>query len=332
MFNAIVAFVREYPTFCGILFGLVALVVLLFFWYLKKPHIFQNVKNGFHVTFPATKFANDHKILWWLCGIKMGFIFFVIGIWAVLVKYGITTPDKRLPGYEILFFALIVSFVLGFITNYLFALCDISAMHYLFEAFDAKSMTLSESFRASLKSSWIACKFALLNYFMTIFKRGKSDSSQQGGSLIGLAWNVATFFIAPVITEERLSLRASIKRSAETMKNSFGHVVGFKMGQSLFLGIGFMVFMLSLFSLFMAAVLIGKQFGIRVRSFKPVFLCVLLILLCVGLIVSALHTITTWVFTAAAYNFTRGKNTGPFDAQFIRQSLVREDENFDNNL
>ena len=136
---------------------------------------------------------------------------------------------------------------------------------------------------------------------------------------MGLAWSLATFFIMPVMVTERLSLRASIARSAQIMKDHFGRAIGFDFGTRILMAPALL--MLAMFALYMGALALtrvtGSEHALFFKLFAVVFLCIILILLLLGLI--GMQAVT-WVFTCAIYNFSQGKPTGPFNERLIRAS------------
>ncbi|HEV2916726.1 MAG TPA: DUF6159 family protein [Candidatus Babeliales bacterium] len=316
-----------------LLFAIGIAVTVFFIWY-KKLATWHTIKQGFFATFPAIRYANKHKTLWFLVATKLLCIYSFAGLWLLMIQYNlITVTQKHISGIVELLILLVISAATGYIVRYISILIDIAAMHYLFTQFESKIVSYGTVLQAAFMSYAVACKFALVD---TIMFSGKNSSSRSSripyvsaiiGSLAGLAWDIATFFIAPVMIEEKQSLRVSIKKSVQIMKQNFGHVIGFKTGQSLFFPIVFIGTMLVLFGLFFAVLYTGKYMGIRVRTFMPLFFTILVFLFCMIVVLQVLYTISTWIFIAAAYNVVQGKNTGPLDAHFIRQSLIIEKKN-----
>ncbi len=128
-------------------------------------------------------------------------------------------------------------------------------------------------------------------------------------SLIGLAWNIATFLVVPVLAVENVGPIDAIKRSVNLLKRTWGEQIAGNLGIGLFFGlIVFGLFILGFAGIALAVS--AQSVGLAVA-----IVCVLVLaLVLVGLVHSALNGI----YTAAVYQFaTEGKTSGFFDQRLV---------------
>lgn len=135
-------------------------------------------------------------------------------------------------------------------------------------------------------------------------------------SLIGFAWNVATFLAVPVLVIEGISPIEAIKRSANLLKRTWGEqIVGnFSIGVIFgLLSLG--VVLLSVAGIILAATLESVPLIITILAFM------VLALVGLGLVSSAL----TGIYTAAVYRFaTAGEVSTYFDAEIIKSTFKQK--------
>lgn len=130
-------------------------------------------------------------------------------------------------------------------------------------------------------------------------------------SLIGFAWNVATFLVVPVLVMEQVGPIEAIKRSAALLKQTWGEqlVGNFSIG-SVFglIGVGVMF-------------LIGVPlFVIAGSADSPALMVLAIVLVVLALVVIGVISSTLQgIFTAALYRYATEGTTG----DFFDESLVR---------
>ncbi len=133
-------------------------------------------------------------------------------------------------------------------------------------------------------------------------------------SLIGFAWNIATFLVVPVLVVERLGPLEAIKRSAQLLRSTWGEQLAgnFSIG-----GIFFLIGIVVACVVGVPVFVIASASNSTVLSVVAVGLFVL-ILVAVGVISSTLQGI----FTAALYRFaTQGTTGGFFDDSLVRDAF-----------
>lgn len=119
--------------------------------------------------------------------------------------------------------------------------------------------------------------------------------------LIGIVWNVATFFVVPIIAYENLGPIDAFKRSAQMMKEKWGESIGANFS-----------FGLIQFVLVLAALAIGFAVGALVHPIAGIAAGSILVFLVVT-VISAAQTI----FVSAVYHNINGSLNDHFDQQLI---------------
>ncbi|MFQ5593751.1 MAG: DUF6159 family protein [Anaerolineae bacterium] len=133
-------------------------------------------------------------------------------------------------------------------------------------------------------------------------------------SLLGLAWNIATFLVVPVLVEEGLGPVDALKRSVELLKKTWGEQIAGNLSISLVFGL-----------LTFVAILLGVPAIVLAAMSESVALIVLavlllvLVLLFIGLISSTL----SGIFTAAVYQYAVTGATGDYFREDLVQNAFR---------
>ncbi|MCK4897648.1 MAG: hypothetical protein KAS38_02635 [Anaerolineales bacterium] len=174
--------------------------------------------------------------------------------------------------------------------------------------------TVGDGFRIAFQHIGNILGYALLSATVGLILRMISERSGNLGriaaSLVGLAWNLATYLVVPVLVIEGVGPVEAIKRSAGLLKKTWGEqIVGnFSIGLIfvlvtvlvILLGIPFFILAISLESLAL------------IIAFGVIFVLVLVFL---GLINSTL----TGIYVAAVYRYAaEGEASGFFDEEMIQ--------------
>ena len=174
--------------------------------------------------------------------------------------------------------------------------------------------TVGDGFRIAFQHIGNILGYALLSATVGLILRMISERSGNLGrvaaSLVGLAWNLATYLVVPVLVIEGVGPVEAIKRSAGLLKKIWGEqIVGnFSIGLIfvlvtvlvILLGIPFFILAISLESLAL------------IIAFGVIFVLVLVFL---GLINSSL----TGIYVAAVYRYAaEGEASGFFDEEMIQ--------------
>jgi len=129
-------------------------------------------------------------------------------------------------------------------------------------------------------------------------------------SLIGLAWNVATYLVVPVLVVEDIGPVEAIKRSADLLKRTWGEQIAGNFSIGLVFGL-----------LSLLVVLLGVPAIALVAMSESVALVVLAVLALVLALVfmGLINSTLSGIYTAAVYQYAVTGETG----SYFRQDLVQ---------
>lgn len=211
--------------------------------------------------------------------------------------------------------------VLGYIVLFAFYIVQYTVIFFANTALVGAAMirlkggdpTVSDGIRIATSRFGVILGYALISATVGMILRA---ISQRGGiigrfvtSLFGMAWNVATFLVVPVLAVENVGPIDAIKRSTNLLKRTWGEQIAGNFGLSAIFG-------LVIFGL----ILIGVAVFVAVAALESTALMILtgvgftLVIMLVLLLQSALHGI----YTAAIYQYaTDGKSSGMFSQQLV---------------
>ncbi len=124
----------------------------------------------------------------------------------------------------------------------------------------------------------------------------------------GMAWNIITFLVIPVLVVEGIGPVGAIKRSASLLKKTWGEQIIGSAGIGLVFGLlGFLV------------ALVGVALGILAMSagIVPLGIAVFAVAIIAVLILSLLGATLHGIYSAAVYEYAIGGETGAFDKEVL---------------
>lgn len=177
--------------------------------------------------------------------------------------------------------------------------------------------TVGDGFRIAASRFGPILGYALIAATVGMILRALSSRSRGLGrlaiSLIGFAWNVATYLVVPVLAVENVGPIQAIQRSVGLLKRTWGEQIAGHLGLG---GIFFLVYLavfLVLVPVFILA--INAQSAAMIIGVIVLFVGLLLI---GGLVQSALEGI----YTAAVYEYaTTGKVGSFFDEHLVKRAF-----------
>ena len=127
-------------------------------------------------------------------------------------------------------------------------------------------------------------------------------------ALGGMAWNIITFLVIPVLVVEDIGPVAAIKRSAGLLKKTWGEQI---IGNA---GIGLVFGLLGL-----AAAVVGVAFGVLLMSAASAVLGIAVIAVAVIaiMVISVLGATLRGIYAAVLYQYAVGGETGAFDNEVL---------------
>lgn len=144
--------------------------------------------------------------------------------------------------------------------------------------------------------------------------------SQRGGAIgrlvsgfFGLAWNVATFLVVPVLAIEDVGPIDAIKRSTSLLKRTWGEQIAGNLGLGLIFG-------LLIFGLIVIGIVV-TILAASVHSTALIILTVCVFLLAI-LLTGLIHSTLNGIYTAAVYQYASdGKTSGLFNPQLVKNAF-----------
>ena len=133
-------------------------------------------------------------------------------------------------------------------------------------------------------------------------------------SLVGMAWNLATFLVVPVLVTHELGPIDAIKESARVLRRTWGEQVVGNVGIGLIFGLAYV-----LLALFALPVLL-----LTIQTGQPVLIgTVVVVAVIAGLLLAALQAGLSGIYAAALYRFaSTGQAGGGFDGTQMRQAFL----------
>ncbi|MCX8023690.1 MAG: DUF6159 family protein [Thermanaerothrix sp.] len=134
-------------------------------------------------------------------------------------------------------------------------------------------------------------------------------------SLLGLAWNLATFLVVPVLAAENVGPIEAIKRSTALLKRTWGEQIVGNVGLGAVFGLAGVLITLAMIPL----ALIGFQFSQPGWFLVPLIIAYLLLLVLLSLLQSTL----SGIYTAALYQYATTHEPGPFfDPDIVHNAFL----------
>ncbi len=178
--------------------------------------------------------------------------------------------------------------------------------------------TVADGFRIAFSRLGQILGYALIAATVGMILRAVSERSRGLGrtviSLIGFAWNIATYLVVPILAVEGLGPIEAIKRSVALLKKTWGEQL---VGN---FGIGLVFTLISL-----AALIIAIPAAILAFTWlQSVWLGVgLIVLLILGLVfIGLINSTLSGIYSAAVYQYAASGETSPyFDNELVRNTF-----------
>ncbi len=229
----------------------------------------------------------------------------------VLSGTGFEVSENTGPvGYILLFLYYLVQYTVIFFFNS--ALVG-AAMIRL----DGGNPTVGDGLRIAFSRLGSIIAYAAIAATVGLLLRSASERSGNLGKmivgLIGLAWNLATFLVVPVLVTHNVSPLEAIKESARVLKKTWGEQV---VGNA---GIGFAFFLAYVALAIVAIPVVIMAFGTGQGAvIAGVIGCVVLAFILLALVNASL----SGIYSAALYRFATTGEAGAFDNSVLRNAFV----------
>lgn len=149
--------------------------------------------------------------------------------------------------------------------------------------------------------------------FKVLERNNKSIGSKIFSIIAQISWNLLTYFVIPIIAIEKINIFEAIKKSGQTMKETWG--------ENIRSGIGFFFFFAPYFFFFSIILFVA------IYNFHSIFLFVpLLIIAVIGLysLIIIVNTIN-YIFTTVLYIYaSRGEIAGGFVKEDLKDAFKQK--------
>jgi hypothetical protein len=177
--------------------------------------------------------------------------------------------------------------------------------------------TVADGFRIASQRMGPILGYALISATVGMVLRAIAERTGFIGriviSLIGFAWNIATYLVVPVLAAEEIGPIDAVKRSTQLLKRTWGEQLVGNAGVSAVFGLMmFGVFLIGIPLIVLAAVS---------ESLVLVGIAVLLVVL-TTLALGVISSTLTGIYSAAVYRFAaEGEIAGGFSAEMIHSAF-----------
>lgn len=216
--------------------------------------------------------------------------------------------------------------IVGFLVLFVFYIFQYSVIIFSNAALISAAMirleggdpTVSDGFRIAFQHLSTILGYAVIAATVGVVLQAISERSNNLGrfvtSLVGLAWNIATFLVVPVLVVEDIGPIEGIRRSAELLKKTWGEQIAGN------IGIGIIFGLITLISLLVSVPLIILSLANEVLWLAVVIGVLLVVFLTIlGLINGAL----SGIFTAAVYRYAVTGEAGTFFSEEMIKGAFR---------
>jgi hypothetical protein len=219
--------------------------------------------------------------------------------------------------------------VIGFIVAFLFYVAQYFVIIFFNSALIGAALirlrggdpTLSDGFRIALSNIGSIFGYALIASTVGIILRTISERSNFLGrivvSLIGLAWNLATFLVVPVLVVKETGPFEAVKRSAQLLKKTWGEQIVGNLSIGVFFGA------LTIAVIFL---IVAPSIYLMIALDNPALLIAMGVLLVAALVLIGLVSSTlSGIYAAAVYRFAaEGETGGYFQPELVQNAFRRK--------
>ncbi len=174
--------------------------------------------------------------------------------------------------------------------------------------------TVGDGFRIAMKHIGSILAYALISATVGVILRWISERGKTVGrivsSIVGMAWNLATYLVVPVLVVEGVDPMTAIKRSASLLKQTWGEQIAGNFGIGLIFGLlTVVVFLLGVPAVFLA---LATESVVLIAF-------VVLVLVLVVVFINLISTTLNGIYIAAVYRYAaEGESSGFFSEEMVQ--------------
>jgi hypothetical protein len=212
--------------------------------------------------------------------------------------------------------------ILGFVVGFCFYVVQYFVIIFANSALVGAAMirlrggdpTVRDGFRIAMERVGVILLYALVSATVGMILRAISERGKTAGRIVasvgGMAWNLATYLVVPVLVVEGVGPLEAIKRSASYLKRTWGEQIAGNFGLGILFGLVVLLVILIAVPVFYLA--IAAESVPLIAGTAVVFVLALVLL---GLI----HSTLNGIYVAAVYRYAaEGKTDGFFDPEMVR--------------
>jgi hypothetical protein len=212
---------------------------------------------------------------------------------------------------------IIVLFLFYMVQYFVIFFCNTALVGAALIRLNGGDPSVGDGFRIALKHAPSILGYALISATVGMILRWLSERGGLLGrivvSLIGFAWNIATYLVVPVLVVEEVGPVEAIKRSAGLLRKTWGEQLVGNFG----LGAVFGLITVGLIVLMIPLMMVAAALENFVLIIGVIVLFVMAFVL-LGLVNSAL----SGIYAAAVYNYAANGKTGDFfDPAIIKNAF-----------
>ena len=213
----------------------------------------------------------------------------------------------------------------GFVVGFVFYVVQYTVIIFANSALVGAAMirlrggdpTVGDGFRIAMQHIGSILVYALISATAGMVLRWVSERGKTVGrivsSIVGMAWNLATYLVIPVLVVEGVDPVTAIKRSASLLKQTWGEQIAGNFG----IGAVFGLLTFGVIILGIPAIVLAVSTG-SVTLIALTILAFVLVLVFMGLVSSTLNGI----YVAAVYRYAaEGEASGFFSEEMVREAF-----------
>jgi hypothetical protein len=270
---------------------------------------FERLSNGWKISMYSFSVLKENKSL---------IIFPILSAISMILIFGsvitgvLATNDWNVSNFDMQNKTLgyIFLFLFYLVNYFIVVFFNMALIHCTHLYFKGQKPTVSDGLRFSLSRigaifSWSVLA-AIVGTVLRIIQENVGSIGKIITGLIGIAWNIAAFFVVPVIAYENLGPVDALKRSAKMMKEKWGESLG-------------ATFSFGLIH-FLAVLVVGGGLFV-IGAFINVILGIILAVLGI-LILAAIFSAAQTIFVSAVYHNITGDPVQNFNEAFADNLFV----------
>lgn len=173
--------------------------------------------------------------------------------------------------------------------------------------------TVGDGIRIAFQHAGAILGYALISATVGIILRALAERGLLGrivSSLVGFAWNVATYLVVPVLVVEGVGPVEAVKRSASLLKRTWGEQIVGNFSINAIFGLLFFLIMVP-------GVALTVLIGISTESIAAIATLVIVLIL-VGITLGLVSSTLSGIYSAAVYRYAvDGDTSGYFEEELI---------------